>query len=671
MSIVKMSKIRLMGHVSCKDNILSALQKTGAVELYEPSEIDCTVTLVNEEEKNYALSILSRAENAIEFYNEQIAKFNDKSKLPDDLSNYTENFFISLDDLNGIAKKEGTLLKIISNCENSEKRLNEIRTERIKLSNLKSQLLPYSVIDESISIFKDTKNAKVFFGTIKTEAKGFIQSVKDNFEYSDAYVLGEGAVLVVLAVALNENADELSKALNEQGFNKCPFDFVMTANQKIKTINDTIASLDTEEENITNEYVAKYKDLKDLKIFADYYAFLVEKASATEKFRRTQKTFILEGFLPSEDCEKVQEEINSVTDAVIVEFSEPTKDDNPPTLTKNNKLVRQTEFITDMYSVPNYREIDPNKVVFFFFMLFMGVIMADIGYGILMIGLGLLLASRIKVDNGARRLWNVIAIGGVFSILFGVLFNSFFGFSILPFSVLPSPTPDLETGVINLETVMALLLACLGLGVVQIAVGYFCKAINAFRSGDTAGGIFDGLIWVLFFVGLIFATFNFLMDYLNVGISDKLRAFFDKLSKPGLYIIVFTLVIAAITAGRAEKGFGKFSKGFGAIYGLINIMSDILSYARLFGLMLSGMIIAQTFNFKLGMPLMANGSVGVIFGALVIALGHVFNIAMGVLGAYIHDSRLQYIEFFSKFYAGEGDKFKPFGLNVKYTYLKK
>jgi V/A-type H+-transporting ATPase subunit I len=145
----------------------------------------------------------------------------------------------------------------------------------------------------------------------------------------------------------------------------------MTANQKIKTIDDTISVLDTEEENITNEYVAKYKDLKDLKIFADYYAFLVEKASATEKFRRTQKTFILEGFLPSEDCEKVQEEINSVTDAVIVEFSEPTKDDNPPTLTKNNKLVRQTEFITDMYSVPNYREIDPNKVVFFFFMLFM------------------------------------------------------------------------------------------------------------------------------------------------------------------------------------------------------------------------------------------------------------------------------------------------------------
>lgn len=671
MAIVKMSKIKLMGHVSCKENILSALQKAGCVELSEPNEIANTFIAENTEEKNTFLSILARTENVIEFYGEQFSKVQGNNKLPSDIKDYTENFFITLNDLNSITDKEKDILKNIEYAEKCEQRLNEIRTEKIKLFNLKNQLEPYVNVAECFSSFSDTSTSKVFFGTIKNEAKNFVLGIKDEFEYADSTVLSENAVLVISVVALNDNAEQISKALNEHGFNKCTFDYNVSANEKIRNIDDELNKLEKEEDQIVCEFVCKYKDLKDLKIYADYYSFLVEKSTESDKFRRTEKTFILEGYLPEENCEKVEKIITSVTNAVVIEFSEPTEEDNPPTLTKNNKAVRQTEFITDMYSVPNYREIDPNKVVFFFFMLFMGVIMADVGYGVLMIGLGLFLAGKIKVDNGAKRLWNVIAIGGVFTIIFGLLFNSFFGFSLLPISIIPSPTPDLETGIINLETVMALLLACLGLGVVQIAVGYLCKAINSFRNGDVLGGIFDGLVWVLFFVGLILATFNFLMDYLNVGISDNLRSIFDKLAKPGLFIVLFTLLIAAVTAGRAEKGFGKFSKGFGAIYGLINIMSDILSYARLFGLMLSGMIIAQTFNFKLGIPLMSNGVVGIVFGVIVIIIGHIFNIAMGVLGAYIHDSRLQYIEFFSKFYTGEGDKFKPFGLNTKYTYLKK
>jgi V/A-type H+-transporting ATPase subunit I len=144
------------------------------------------------------------------------------------------------------------------------------------------------------------------------------------------------------------------------------------------------------------------------------------------------------------------------------------------------------------------------------------------------------------------------------------------------------------------------------------------------------------------------------------------REFFAKVQNPGIYIVIGSLLVIALTAGRREKGFGKISKGFGALYGLINIMSDILSYARLFGLMLSGMIIAQTFNYKLGLPIIQGGGAGIILGSIIIIIGHVFNIAMGVLGAYIHDSRLQYIEFFGRFYSGEGTPFVPLGANSKY-----
>ena len=139
---------------------------------------------------------------------------------------------------------------------------------------------------------------------------------------------------------------------------------------------------------------------------------------------------------------------------------------------------------------------------------------------------------------------------------------------------------------------------------------------------------------------------------------------------PGIIIVAATVLLAALTAGRNERGFGKFSKGFGAVYGLINIMSDILSYARLFGLLLSGMIIASTFN-DIGGKLIAGGGIGYAAGPLVMIAGHAFNLAMGVLGAYIHDSRLQYIEFFSKFYTGEGRKFTPIGSETQYVYITK
>ena len=148
------------------------------------------------------------------------------------------------------------------------------------------------------------------------------------------------------------------------------------------------------------------------------------------------------------------------------------------------------------------------------------------------------------------------------------------------------------------------------------------------------------------------------------------KNFFGQATMPGLIVMLSALLIAAATSGRKEKGFGKITKGFGTIYGLINIFSDILSYARLFGLMLSGMIIANTFN-DIGSGLFAGGFAGYIIGGVVILIGHAFNIAMGVLGAYIHDSRLQYIEFFGKFYTGEGNKFKPMGSDLKYVYVVK
>ncbi|MBP5467315.1 MAG: hypothetical protein J6Y43_07130, partial [Clostridia bacterium] len=349
--------------------------------------------------------------------------------------------------------------------------------------------MPYVSVNGKFSDFCDTKHTKAFFGTVKKDNVAAISEKLSELEATDFNMLSDGQIAVILVVSYNEYADSALEILTEYEFAPCPYKFDCTAKEKIAEINAELKGFDVKEEEIYKSVCENAGVIKDLKILYDYYGFSLEKEKQSENFSRTDSTFILEGFVPADKKEEVKNAVDLVSDATFIEFSEPNKEENVPTLLKNNFAVRQTEFITDMYSTPNYREKDPNRTVFFFFMLFMGVIMADIGYGVIMIALGLFLAGRIKVDNGTRRLWYNIAIGGIFAIIFGVLFNSLFGVSVLPFTALPSPVPS-EGGQTGLMTI---LLGCLALGVLQIAFGYCMQAINLFKSGDIAGGIFDAL----------------------------------------------------------------------------------------------------------------------------------------------------------------------------------
>ena len=669
MAIVEMAKITLVGMTYHKENILNALHKTCSVELSETFEFAETLTLPQDADKEKYQNKFDKTRLAVEFVVEQIEKAKDRPYYPKS-DEYLRNFFVSYQDFVNVGKNSNESDLIVDRIQETQLELSNIQSERVRQVNLLEQIKSYKNVEQKFSYFTDTKTTKVFFGTIKSESLSVLETISQEFPLTDCKSLSDNCKeAVVLVVAMKEQGEEVLIKLMEKGFAQCVYNYNLTPKEKINELQDAINDIDNRIESINQKICSEYCNLRQIKILSDYYGFMLEKIVNAEKFRCTDSTFVLEGYLPKDQIEQVKSAVNVATDAVFMEFSDVKEGDTPPTLLKNNKVIRQAEFVTDMYSVPNYKEADPNKFVFFFFMLFMGVIMADIGYGILMILLGFTLASRIKVDNGSRRLWNLVGISGIFAIIFGVLFNSLFGFAILPFSILPSPVPQGE----NIDGLMIILVSCLGLGVLHIMAAYLFKAINCFKSKDIAGAIFDGLIWVLFFIGFVFASFNFLVGYLmpNVlaNMNKNLKNFFDVMATPGLIILVVALVIATLTAGRSEKGFGKFSKGFGTVYGLINLMSDILSYARLFGLMLSGMIIASTFN-DIGGGLLAGGGIGYIFGPLVMVIGHVFNIAMGVLGAYIHDSRLQYIEFFSKFYTGEGKKFTPLGSEMKYIYLK-
>ena len=434
---------------------------------------------------------------------------------------------------------------------------------------------------------------------------------------------------------------------------------------------EKIAELDSaaeEKQKILKEILLAAAEMNscsaDIKTYIDYIGFLNEKTRAEEDSGETQETFLTEVYVPTEAIGAVESALKARSAAVYTEHKPIPRDEFAPTLMKNNKTVSDFEVVTNMYSAPAYGALDPNGVMAFFFSLFMGVIMGDAGYGLLMIIGGFLLAAKSRKGTSVYRMARVFAYGGFFAVAFGFLFDSFLGFALLrnipAYAEFYAAYVDPIAAKCTLAgiTVPSALMWCLGLGTFQIAVSLIMKAVQCFKRGQVVEGIFSGLVWS-------FALMSFILLVFFAIKGDKTI---------GGYLLYPTLAlfgVGILTSGITEKGFGKVTKIFGSAYGLINYASDILSYARLYGLMLAGAQIASIFTNSIAVGMLfPKGVFGVIAGIVVIIAGNLFNLAMNLLGAFIHDSRLQYVEFFGRFYEGEGELFAPIGSQREFIYFK-
>ena len=398
---------------------------------------------------------------------------------------------------------------------------------------------------------------------------------------------------------------------------------------------------------------------------------------AEEGFIKTDSAFVLSAYVPTEATERVRSAVEKTSKAVYADIKPIGRDEYAPTLMKNGKTTGNFEVVTNMYSVPSYGALDPNGVMGFFFSLFMGLIMADVGYGLMMIIGGFWFASKQRSGTTVYRMAKVFAYGGFFAIAFGILFDSWLGLALLRGlegsygSVLPVAWRETynafyaayidpvaaDSSIMGIN-VPSMLLWCLGLGTLHIAVSLILKAVQSFSRRQIVEAVFGGLVWAC-----LLKSF--------VGWEVCMVAEISAVETYAMYATIVFAIAGILTAGISEKGWGKITKVFTSAYGLINYASDILSYARLYGLMLSGAQIASIFTNTLAVQMLfPMGAAGILFGVVVIIVGNVFNVAMSLLGAFIHDSRLQYVEFFGKFYEGEGELFTPFGRVYEHIYFK-
>lgn len=655
MAIAKMRKLHLIAMSYDKDAIFNALQRTGAVEVVLHTDTDNTAVPVFsvETEKEYYTTL----ENALLALCDEVETFEKENNSVTEITK--DGFDVPYEEfITANSRREqcdeavSKITALLQEKKDLQASLTAIRKE-IKVAQA------FTKLTRPFSNWKDTVRVAVRLGTLPAQNLSNFEETLQGQDLATYEIYGvDGDTALLCVYAHKSEMDTTDNILSGLGFARQPYGNVERSGKQI--YEDCLAEereiLKKLKENAQKTYEMRF-EIRPLKVYLEYLAFVIEKEETSEKLRVTQSTFLLEAYVPFGEEERVTEEIKNSASVYHATFSDPTEEDNPPTLLKNNSVVGAFEGITNTYSAPNYKEFDPNAVMGFFYSLFMGFIIGDAGYGLLMalVG-GWIWWKNRKRPSGFSNLAGSFAFGGVFAIIWGMLFNSLFGFMVLPKTVMPNPQSAMWS-ILGIS-VPSVLIISMFIGLVQIFTGYLCKAVQEWRRGNVFDGICDGVAWAVFTVGVAIAL---------AGLTEQFHV--PSLAMIGAYVAGGALLFAVLTAGRKEKFFGKFTKGFGSVYGVINFASDILSYARLYGLMLSGAVIASIVS-QYGGGFIVSGNIGLaVMGVLLLVIGHGFNLVMNLLGAYIHDARLQYVEFYGRFYEGDGTLFTPLGSKRKYVYL--
>ena len=527
-----------------------------------------------------------------------------------------------------------------ASADETEKALAEIAelsSSIDKSKELLARLKPWEKLDLSLEKLGDPEYVTLIPGSVRAAQYERLREAADKAGAGIDEISSDGTVVYAVA-ALMKGAE--SAWLAEAGFEKENFPAIEgTPAQNIAATREHIekASLRLTELKSTLEDKLEKDNSADL-LYEQYKASIDrETAPVTD----TADTAIIEGWVPEDRSPLIEKAVAKATSVYDVELRDPLPDENPPTVLKNNRIVKKFEGITNMFSVPRYGGIDPNPVMTPWYWIIFGLMMGDVGYGAMMLVLGLILKKIMKPKGAMADIFDVIIYSSVTSVIAGVLFGSYFGETWNP--ILFSP----------MEEPMSMLVFTLVVGVAHIFTGLIAAMYYNIKAGKVLDAIADQLSWIL-------------------TISGIGMLFLPALSQIGTWVALAGAAIILFTAGRAKPNlFGKIAGGLVGLYGITGFMSDILSYSRILALSLSTGVVGMVMNLLAGMVSDSIPVLGYVFAFLIYAVGHVFNLALGLLSAYVHDCRLQYIEFYSKFYEGNGQPFNAFKVDPKLIKINK
>ena len=522
---------------------------------------------------------------------------------------------------------------------------SRLAAEKSRLTAVRESFVPWQQLPLPLETL-GTQHTRILLGTVpaQTDLEALRAKV---FEAADEVQLEQISAdqqsLYLLVFVHKCAAEAVGAALREAGFALTTFDGVQgTAAENIRRTDEAIAACEQQDAEKLAELTALAEQKSALQLAFDRCTQEIAKAQAADRLVHSEKTFCLGGWVPCEDVGKLEALLSGFCCAW--ELTDPAPEEYPdvPVKLKNNKLTWPLNMVTEMYSLPAYDGVDPNPLMAPFFILFYGIMMADMGYGLLMILASIIITKKSRPKGTSGQMFGLMFSCGISTFLMGALTGGFFG-DFLPqlvgiidpdttFKALPSLfTP--------LDDTITILIGAMALGFVQIVTGMAISFVEKIKKGAVMDAIWEELTWWVVFAGIACMALGVTNIVLYVG-----------------------LAMVVVGSGWSAKGFGKVTAIFGSVYNHVTgYFGDILSYSRLMTLMLAGSVIASVFNTLGAIP----GNV--VFFLLVSVAGNGLNFALNLLSCYVHDLRLQCLEYFGKFYQDGGKPFEPLAINTKYV----
>ncbi|MEA1963826.1 MAG: V-type ATP synthase subunit I [Candidatus Aerophobetes bacterium] len=651
MAVCEMRKVYFIGEKSLRDSVVRKLR---GLSLFQPSEL--------KEKLNPSLKRPTIEAKRIE---ENLSKL---SWAIDYLKQFDEKgAILSFFPSKAVVKKEKFLNwidgfsweKTCKKCREFKERLENLTRERETLEERHSLFSPWKNLPLSLEKLQQTKYLIYWLGKAPHQSKENLHERIKNIEGVYLQIVKEEAKNIhFLIVFLKEQREKVELIFQELRIEKITFFEKETISEKLEGINKRVKEIDNEAGKIKEKLREINRENIKLMSLYDYFSNILNEKKVGGYSRFTSFTFVLEGWVKKEDVQKLFREFKNYSSLeIIAQKPEEKEEKGIPVALSNKHLFKSFELVTELYGIPRYLEIDPTPFLTPFFALFLAVCLTDGGYGIILALLAYLVPKKFEVGEGGKKLFSILFVSGLVTIGIGIITGGIFGVEIATFPSFLSPLKRL-TLFNPLKQPLVFLLITLAVGVIHLLTGIILEFWENVRRGEIISAILDQASWIILIIGAIL---------FGVG---KIKVLGSVFTTFGLIMFLLGIGTLFFFSGRKSKSFlARFGKGAFELYGLIQLFGDVLSYTRLLALGLATSVIATAVNtiarMSSGIPL-----IGPVLMIVILIGGHLGNIGINCLSGFIHTARLQFVEFFGKFYEGGGKSFTPFRQEGKYTLIK-
>ena len=658
-----MKSIELIAPLEQSKEIVDLLQRMGTVELTDCEEGDALYKLST----GVTVSTFERFLTAAESAQKTLDKYAPQKKglIKGLLSSFDGRKEVEFSDYLKKSDRADDILRECYKINSLEGDIREAEVDNVRCRTAMDALEPWLGLDIPMQS-KGTETTAVFVGTFPIEydvqslLSALAAAAPDCSEVDVDIVSATQERTCAVIFCHRECEKEIFEALRELNFAWPGDPTKHPPKVRYERLCKQIESNDADSCSAQKEIAEFAGSREDIAFVADYFRIQKEKYSALEKLAMTNRVFVLRGYIPEKRVEKVVGALEK-SYTVAVEVTDPDQEtQDVPVLLENNAFAAPVESITEMYSLPGKDDIDPNPVMAFFYYVFFGLMLSDAGYGLLMVIAMLFAKAKLKLEPKMKKTVNMFLYCGISTMFWGTMFGSWFGDApqVIAREFFGKEIGSTAVWFEPVNDPMKLLLYSFLFGIIHLFVGLGVRFYMLWKDGKHLDAICDVVPVYLLVTGAAPLCAGIIIDVPTM------------LTTIGKYLAIAGAVLTVLTSGRSSKNIlGKLG---GGLYGLYNTASgylgDILSYSRLLALGLSTGVIATVINLLGTMP--GNKIVKLILFIFVFLVGHTANIAINLIGTYVHTNRLQYVEFFSKFYEGGGRSFTPLKANTKHFRFK-